>query len=33
LSTLSNLTNLFLHNNQTLTDKTCPVKPKSICRF
>jgi internalin A len=33
LSGLTNLTRLLLANNQTLTDKTCPVKPASICRF
>ena len=33
LSSLTNLTELLLANNQTLTDKTCPVKPASICRF
>jgi internalin A len=41
LSTLTNLTILYLNNNQiadltplsTLTDKTCPVKPESICIF
>jgi internalin A len=33
LSSLINLTELFLYNNQTLTDKTCPVKPESICSF
>ncbi len=33
LSTLTNLARLYLSNNQTLTDKTCRVKPESICRF
>ena len=33
LSTLTNLTELNLSNNPTLTDKTCPVKPESICSF
>jgi internalin A len=33
LSTLTNLTELSLSNNPTLTDKTCPVKPESICSF
>jgi internalin A len=33
LSTLTNLIQLDLYNNQTLTDKTCPVKPESICKF
>jgi hypothetical protein len=27
------LVGLYLRNNPTLTDKTCPVKPASICRF
>ena len=33
LSTLTSLSDLFLSNNATLTDKTCPLKPTSICRF
>ncbi|MEW6495768.1 MAG: leucine-rich repeat domain-containing protein [Cyanobacteriota bacterium] len=33
LSSLTKLKALALDNNQTLTDKTCPVKPESICRF
>jgi internalin A len=33
LSSLTNLTRLDLSNNQILTDKTCPVKPASICSF
>jgi len=33
LSTLTNLIELYLYNNPSLTDKTCPVKPTSICRF
>jgi len=33
LSTLPKLSGLYLDNNQMLTDKTCPVKPASICRF
>jgi internalin A len=33
LSTLTNLSYLYLSNNPTLTDKTCPIKPASICRF
>jgi len=33
LSTLTNLNALYLLNNQALVDKTCPVKPVSICRF
>ncbi len=33
LSTLPNLTTLYLNNHQTLVDKTCPVKPASICKF
>lgn len=33
LSSLTNLTNLWLDNNQKLTDKTCPVQPESIGHF
>ena len=33
LSTFTNLTRLDLYNNPSLTDKTCPVKPASTCRF
>jgi internalin A len=33
LSGLTNLTSLSLDNNQMLIDKTCPVKPASICGF
>jgi len=33
LSTLTNLTELSLGDAQTLTDKTCPIKPESICTF
>ena len=33
LSTLTYLTKLFLFNNQRLADKTCPLKPASICIF
>jgi Leucine-rich repeat (LRR) protein len=33
LSTLTNLTELYIGNNPSLTDKTCPVKPESICGF
>jgi internalin A len=33
LSPLTNLKYLNLSNNPTLTDKTCPIKPASICRF
>lgn len=33
LSSLTNLTELILYNNQILTNKTCPVKPESICKF
>jgi internalin A len=33
LSTLTNLNYLNLGNNPSLTDKTCPVKPESICSF
>ena len=32
LSNLTNLTNLNLFSNP-IVDKTCPVKPESICRF
>jgi len=31
LSTLTKLTLLVVRDNPTLTDKTCPVKPESIC--
>jgi internalin A len=31
LSGLTNLTRLVVRGNPTLTDKTCPVKPESIC--
>ncbi len=33
LSTLTKLELLSLNNNSSLTDKTCPVKPESICIF
>jgi internalin A len=33
LSSLTKLTGVYLRNNPTLTDKTCPVKPASICSF
>jgi internalin A len=33
LLTLTNLTYLDLGSNQTFTDKTCHVKPKSVCCF
>jgi hypothetical protein len=33
LSGLTNLTFLTFNNNSSLTDKTCPVKPESICTF
>jgi len=33
LSILTNLLILVLNNDPTLTDKTCPVQPESICRF
>ena len=33
LSNLTNLTALDLWDNQMLTNKTCPVKPDSICNF
>ncbi len=33
LSTLTNLGLLSLENNPSLTDKTCPVQPESICNF
>jgi internalin A len=33
LSSLTNLIELYLYNNPMLTDKTCPVKPTSICKF
>jgi|GEM_PF-2110773 len=33
LSGLTNLTELSLGDAQTLTDKTCPIKPESICTF
>ncbi len=33
LSSLTKLTGVYLSNNPTLTDKTCPVKPASICSF
>ena len=33
LSSLTKLTKLDLSNNQRLTNKTCPVKPASICKF
>ena len=33
LSGLTKLTYLVLGNNPSLTDKTCPVKPESICRL
>ena len=33
LSNLTNLTELSLYNNPSLTNKTCPVKPESICIF
>jgi hypothetical protein len=32
LSGLTNLSTLYLDNNQMLTNKTCPVQPESICR-
>ena len=33
LSRLTNLTELTLNNNPSLTNKTCPIKPASICKF
>ena len=33
LSTLTSLTDLSLGDNPSLTNKTCPVKPASTCRF
>jgi len=33
LSTLTNLSYLTLANNPSLTDRTCPVQPQSICLF
>ena len=33
LSTLTSLTFLLLGDNPSLTNKTCPVKPTSTCRF
>jgi internalin A len=33
LSDLTQLEQLILDNNPSLTDKTCPVKPESICTF
>jgi len=33
LSSLTNLKGLSLKKNQRLTNKTCPVKPESVCLF
>ena len=33
LSSLTNLTILDLSENATLTNRICPVRPESICRF